>query len=51
MGGVVCFVGVCGVCGLLCGVLGLGATCFLPLYCWVGGWGLVYLAGCRVVGG
>ena len=43
--------GVCGVCSLLCGVLGLRATCFLPMYCWVGGWGLVYLAGCWVVGG
>ena len=44
-GGVVCFVGVCGGCGLLCGVLGLRATCFWPLYCWIGGWGLVIWLG------
>ena len=44
-GGVVCFVGVCGICGLPCGVLGLRATCFWSLYCWIGGWGLVIWLG------
>ena len=41
--------GVCGICGLLCGVLGLRATCFWPLCCWISGWGLVIWLGAELL--